>query len=64
MYIIVENIKAPKVLEEELPTNNQPVEETVEASVGGKTRFKTPPFLLTLDILNHNVHNCLVDSGS
>ena len=29
-----------------------------------KTRFKTPPFLLTLEILNHKVHNCLVDSGS
>ena len=69
-----ENIKAPemgyellkalKVPEEELPTNNQPVEEIVEANVEGKTRFKTPPFLLTLEILNHNVHNCLVDSGS
>ena len=61
---VKENLKAYEVLEEELPTNNQPVEETVEASVGGKTRFKTPPFLLTLEILNHNVHNCLVDSGS
>ena len=63
---VKENIKAPEmgyellktleVPEEELPTN-QPVEEIVEASVGGKTRFKTPPFLLTLEILNHNVHN-------
>ena len=52
---VKENLKAAEVLEEELPTNNQPVEETVEAGVGGKTRFKTPPFLLTLDILNHNV---------
>ena len=49
---------------EELPTNNQHVEEIVEASVGGKARFKTPLFLLTFDILNHTVHNCLVDSGS
>ena len=61
---VKENLKAPKVLEEELPTHNQPVEEIVEASVEGKTRFKTPPFLLTIEILNHNVHNCLVDSGS
>ena len=61
---VKENLKVAEVLEEELPTNNQPVEETVEASVGGKTRFKTPPFLLTLDILNHNVQNCLVDLGS
>ena len=46
---VKENLKAPKmgyellkaleVPEEELPTNNQPVEEIVEASVGGKTRF-------------------------
>ena len=52
-----------EVLEEELPTDNQPVEEIVEPSVGGKARFKTPPFLLTFEILNHNVHNFLVDSG-
>ena len=43
-------LKALEVPEEELPTNNQHVEEIVEASVGGKTRFKTPPFLLTLEI--------------
>ena len=71
---VKENLKAPKmgykllkaleVPEEELPTNNQPVEEIVEASVGGKTRFKTPPFLLTFEILNHKVHNFLVDSAS
>ena len=59
-----EDLKAPEVPEEELPTNNQPIEEIVEASVGGKTRFKTPPFLPTFDILNHKVHNCLVESGS
>ena len=61
---VKENLKTPKVLEEQLPTNNQPIEEIVEASVGGKTRFKTPPFLLTLEIFNHNVRNFLVDSGS
>ena len=56
-------LKSLEVPKEELPTNNQHVEEIVEASLGGKTRFKTPPFLLTFEILNHNVHNCLVDSG-
>ena len=61
---VKEDLKAPEGPEEELPTNNQPIEEIVEASVGGKTRFKTPPFLLTLEILNHNVHNFLLDSGS
>ena len=55
-----ENSKRPG----EIPTENQPMEEDVESSVEGKTRFKTPPFLLTLEILNHNVHNCLVDFGS
>ena len=58
---VKENLKVPN---KELPTNNQPIEEIVEASVGGKDRFKTPPFLLTFEILNHNVHNCLVESGS
>ena len=56
-------LKSLEVLEEELPTNNQPIEEIVEASVGGKARFKTPPLLLNFEILNHNVHNCLVESG-
>ena len=59
-----ENIKIPEEPEEELPTENQPMEEVVEAIGEEKTRFKTPPFLLTLEILNHKVHNCLVDSGS
>ena len=59
-----ENIKRPEEPEEEIPTENQPVEEDVESLAEGKGRFKTPPFILTLEILNHKVHNCLVDSGS
>ena len=47
-----------------MPTKNQPMEEDAESIGEGKTRFKTPPFLLTLEILNHKVHNCLVDSES
>ena len=39
-------------------------EEISEASIGGKSKSKTLPFLLTFDIFNHNVHNCLVDSGA
>ena len=27
------------------------------------SKTKHPPFLLTFEIFNHNVHNCLVDSG-
>ena len=61
---VKENLKAPEGPKEELPTNNQPVEEIGEASVGGKPKCKTPPFLLTFEIFNHNVHNYLVDSGA
>ena len=58
-------LKALEIPEEKLPTNNQLEEEEIgEASVGGKPRCKTPPFLLTFEIFNHNVHNCLVDSGA
>ena len=57
-------LKSLEVPKEELPTNNQPKEEVGEARVGGKSKFKTPPFLLTFDIFNYNVHNCLVDSGA
>ena len=32
--------------------------------MGGKPKFRTPPFLLNFDIFNYNVHNCLVDSGA
>ena len=53
-------LKALEVPNKEFPTNNQPIEEIVEASVGGKARFKTPPFLLNFEILNHKVHNFLV----
>ena len=56
-------LKTLEVLEEEIPTNNQPEEEIGEASVGGKSKYKTPAFLLTFEIFNYNVHNCLVGSG-
>lgn len=32
--------------------------------IGGISRSDTPSFLLTYEILNKNVHNCLVDSGA
>ena len=48
-----------------MPTDNQPQEEEIgEASMGGKPKSKNPPFLLTFEIFNHNLHNCLVDSGA
>ena len=57
-----ENIENPKDPEEEMPTENQPVEEEVESI--GEEKSRTPPFLLTLEMLKHKVHNFLVDSGS
>ena len=38
--------------------------EINEANNGGKSKSQTKPFLLTFEIFNLNVHNCLVDSGS
>ena len=34
------------------------------ALIGRKSRSQTPPFLLTFDIFNRNVHNCLRDLGA
>lgn len=32
--------------------------------IGRKSRSQTLPFLLTFEIFNRNVHNCLVDFGA
>ena len=56
-------LKAFEIPEEKIPTDNQPEEEEIgEASVGGKPKCKTPPFLLSFEIFNHNMHNFLIDS--
>ena len=57
-------LKALETPEEEPPSDNQPEEEIGEASLGGKSKYKTPTFLLTFEIFNYNVHNCLVESGA
>ena len=60
-----ENIlKVLETPEKEPPIDNQPKEEIDEASLGGKSKYKTPAFLLTFEIFSYNVHNCLVDSGA
>ena len=56
------NTEEIEELKKDVPTQNQPGEEDIEPS--WEEKAKTPPFLLTLEMLNHNVHNCLVDSGS
>ena len=57
-----ENTEKPAKPKEETPTKNQLVEEDIESI--WEEEAKTPPFLLTLEMLNHKVHNCLVDFGS
>ena len=32
--------------------------------IGGRSKSHTPPFLLTFEVFNKNLHNCLVDSGA
>ena len=45
------------------PKENVQLEEEIsETSIGEKSKSRTLPFLLTFEIFNHNVHNCLVDS--
>ena len=59
-------LRALETSDEKTPTNNQPEEEEEigESNSGGKSKNKHPPFLLTFEIFNHNVHNCLLDSGA
>ena len=45
--------------------DNVPLDKEInDSSIGGKSKSQTKPFLLTFEIFNMNVHNCLVDSGS
>lgn len=47
------------------PTNTiNKIDPNDIALIGGRSRSHTPPFLLTYEIFNKNVHNCLVDSGA
>jgi len=34
-----------------------------DAIIGNHCKSQAPPFIPTLDIFNHNVHNYLVDAG-
>jgi hypothetical protein len=47
--------------------NNTPskIQVVTNASLTGqRSRSTTPPFLITFEIFNRNVHNCMVDSGA
>jgi hypothetical protein len=41
------------------------IETTINAtSIGTFSKYQVPPFLLTFEIFNFNVHKCLVDSSA
>ena len=45
--------------------DNVPLDKEInEASIGGNSKSRTKPFLLTFEIFYLNVHNCLVDFGA
>ena len=44
--------------------DNQPKEDIGETTLGVKSKYRTPTFLLNFYIFNYNVHNCLVDLGA
>ena len=39
------------------------VDATDDVLIGYRSNSHTPPFLLTYEIYNRNLHNCLIDSG-
>ena len=57
-------LKALETPMKEPHNDNHADEEIGEASIGGKSKYRTPTFLLTFEIFNYNMHNCLVDFGA
>jgi len=55
------------VLSKAVNDSGQPPSGRVEATdavlIGDRSNSHTPPFLLTYEIYNRNLHNCLIDSG-
>lgn len=45
-------------------TSLNKIDPTDIALIGGRSKSHTPPFLLTFEIFNRNLHNCLVNSGA
>lgn len=72
------NVKTTKIVKSSSVANTSSIknkEKTTEEEkrlnpradgtlIGRKSRSQTPPFLLTFEIFNINVHNCLVDLGA
>eukprot|EP00253_Pinus_taeda_P020675 PITA_20675 len=54
----------PPAMEATLSKANQTPQDVSAAMIGRKLKSMTAPFLITFEIFNMNVHNCLVDSGA
>ena len=50
-------LKALETPMKEPQNDNQDDENIGEASLGGKSKYRTPAFLLTFEIFNYNLHN-------
>ena len=46
------------------PSPSTKIDPTDIIMIGDRSISHTPPFLLTYEIFNKNVHNCLIDSGA
>jgi len=51
-------------MEATLSKMNQTPQDVSVVMIGRKSKSMTPPFLITFEIFNMNVHNCLVESGA
>jgi len=61
----VEKSTATSDLEINLSFTNLVSKPTMNTSLGDRRENPfVPPFLLTFEVLNKNLHNCLVDSGA
>ena len=72
------NVKTTKIVKSSSVTNTSSMENKEKTTeerkrpnprvdgelIGRKSRSQTPPFLLTFEIFNINVHNCLADLGA
>ena len=54
----------PLAMEVTLSKMNRKPQDVSATMIGRKSKSMTPPFLITFEILNMNVHNCLVESGA
>lgn len=51
-------------MEATLSKMNRNSQDVNAAMIGRKSKSMTPPFLITFEIFNMNIHNCLVDSDA